>query len=247
MDSDELERLLHRAGDLAVRTLSETVSRLGGERDGQYDFDLQVDGPLVDMLLGAGLGVLSEEAGAVELDRPLVAVLDPVDGSTNAAHGLPWYATSICVVDDDGPLYALVVDHASGVRWEARRGHGATRNGEPLGAPPRRELSGAVIGVNGLPPASPGWAQFRALGASALDLCAVAGGLLDGYVDFDENAHGVWDYLGGLLVCREAGIEVVDAGGRDLVVLDHAARRTPVAAASESVRDALVVLRAGER
>ena len=50
------------------------------------------------------------------------------------------------------------------------------------------------------------------------------------YVDCSRDAHGPWDYLGGLLVCREAGAVVADAFDRELVVLDHAARRTPVAA-----------------
>jgi fructose-1,6-bisphosphatase/inositol monophosphatase family enzyme len=68
------------------------------------------------------------------------------------------------------------------------------------------------------------------MGASALDICAVASGTFDGFVDMSPDAHGVWDYLGAALVVREAGGAVVDAFGRDLTVLDHAARRTPVAA-----------------
>ena len=60
------------------------------------------------------------------------------------------------------------------------------------------------------------------------------------YPDATVDEHGVWDYLGGLLVCREAGVAVVDAAGRDLVVRDHAARRTPVAGASPAVLDALL-------
>ena len=87
-----------------------------------------------------------------------------------------------------------------------------------------------MVGLSGLPPGWLGWRQFRALGAVALDLCAVAEGRLDGYVDCSPSAHGPWDYLGGMLVCQEAGAVVDDAVGRDLVVLDHGARRTPVAA-----------------
>ena len=62
-----------------------------------------------------------------------------------------------------------------------------------------------MVGLSGYPPRRLGWKQFRALGAIALDLCAVAGGRLDAYVDCSPSAHGPWDYLGGLLVCREAG------------------------------------------
>ena len=54
-----------------------------------------------------------------------------------------------------------------------------------------------MIGLSGYPPRSLGWGQYRALGAAALDLCAVADGVLDGYVDCSRDAHGSWDYLGG--------------------------------------------------
>ncbi len=67
--------------------------------------------------------------------------------------------------------------------------------------------------------------------------------MLDGYLDCSWDAHGSWDYLGGMLVCHEAGASVVDADGRDLVVLDHAARRTPVAAATPALLDELVAAR----
>ena len=61
------------------------------------------------------------------------------------------------------------------------------------------------------------WKQFRALGSAALALCDVAAGHLDGYLDGHADQHAPWDYLGGMLVCQEAGALVVDAGGRDLV------------------------------
>ena len=67
--------------------------------------------------------------------------------------------------------------------------------------------------------------------------------MLDGYVDCSVDPHGPWDYLGGLLVCHEAGAVVVDAAGRDLVVLDHAARRTPLAAATPALLDEVVAAR----
>ena len=59
-----------------------------------------------------------------------------------------------------------------------------------------------------------------------------AGGRLDAFVDCSPNAHGSWDYLGGMLICEEAGAAVVDAWDRGLVTLEHTARRTPIAAAT---------------
>ena len=100
---------------------------------------------------------------------------------------------------------------------------------------PAARICGGDRRVSAVPPPDVGWAQFRAFGACALDLCRVADGVVDGFVDFGRDEHGVWDYLGGLLICREAGIDVVDAFDREMVHADHAARRTPVAAGDPGV------------
>jgi myo-inositol-1(or 4)-monophosphatase len=186
---------------------------------------------------------LSEESGLELVDEMPIVVIDPVDGSTNCSRGIPWYATSLCLVDGDGPAVALVVNQASGQRWSAIRGEGAWCDGRRLVPSGRTTLSEAIVGISAAAPPSPGWAQFRALGASALDLCLVADGVLDGFVDCGVDQHGPWDYLGGMLVCREAGAIVSDAAGRDLVVLEHTSRRTPVAGATGELHDALRAVR----
>ena len=162
----------------------------------------------------------------------MVVVIDPVDGSTNAARGIPWYATSLCAVDAEGPRVAVVVNQASGVRFEAVRGGGARKDGEPIRPSGCEALGQAIVGFSGYPPRYFGWSQYRSLGAAALDLCAVAEGVLDGYAAVGGSRLGSWDYLGGMLVCTEAGAVVAETAGRDLVTLDHAARRTPVAAST---------------
>lgn len=202
-------------------------------RPGQYKLDLAADQAALAVLHGAGLGSLSEESGRHHPERPLVAVVDPVDGSTNAHRGLPWYATSVCVLDGDGPLAAAVVNLATGTRFWAVRDGGAFDDTGPLTPSGATVLADSIIALSGLPDAHLGWGQMRALGACALDLCEVAAGRLDGFYDATRPAaHGAWDYLGGLLVCHEAGACVVDAGGAELVVVDHAARRSPIAAAT---------------
>ena len=170
-------------------------------------------------------------------------VVDPLDGSTNASRGIPWYACSLCVVDADGPRVALVANLASGRRYRAVRGGGATCDGVPLAPSGVDRVGEAMVGLSGYPPRYLGWRQYRALGAAALDLCAVAEGVLDGYVDCSWDAHGSWDYLAGALVCTEAGATVVDAEGRDLVVLDPGQRRTPVAGGTGTLAGELVDLR----
>jgi fructose-1,6-bisphosphatase/inositol monophosphatase family enzyme len=211
-----------------------------GTRPGQHHSDLAADAAAIAVLDAAGYGVLSEESGRHGADRAVTVVLDPLDGSTNAARGLSWWAVSLCAVDRDGPAVALVVDLRHGTRWTAVRGAGARRDGEAIRTSGCTDLGRAVVGLNGLPAAHGGWAQFRALGAAALDLCAVADGTLDGYLDCTTDEHGAWDYLGGMLVGQEAGATVVDAGGRALLVLDHDARRTPVAGATPALAEALL-------
>lgn len=208
---------------------------LSGVREGQYTIDVAADSVAVRMLDNAGLGVLSEESGAAASDRDILVVVDPIDGSTNADAGLPWFATSLCAVDADGPLVAVVVNQATGQVWHAIRGEGAYRDGQPISPSRVAVFSDAFVTVSGLPPRHLGWRQFRCYGAAALDLCAVADGTFDAFIDMSVDAHGVWDYLGGLLICAEAGAQVVDVHGRDLLTYTHDARRTPVATATESL------------
>jgi fructose-1,6-bisphosphatase/inositol monophosphatase family enzyme len=214
-----------------------------GTKPGQYRSDLAADAAALAVLEPAGVAVLSEESGSHWVDRAVTVVVDPLDGSTNASRGIPWYATSLCAVDDDGPLAALVVNLASGARFAAARGRGASAGERRLVPSGATELRRSIVGLSGLPPGWLGWKQFRALGAVALDLCAVAAGTLDGYIDCSPSAHGPWDYLGGLLVCTEAGAVVADAQGRDLVVLEHGARRTPVAAATPALLEEALAAR----
>ena len=218
----------------AVRAALDGLGDWGpaGPRPGQYRSDLVADQAALPILRDAGLGVLSEETGPHDTERKVIVALDPVDGSTNAARGIPWFATSLCVVDDRGARAALVVNQATGERFEAVRGGGATRNAGPLAPTACTRLADAVLGVTGYPPFDLGWRQMRSLGAAALDLCAVACGHLDAYIDCSNHAHSPWDYLGGMLVCEEAGASVAEASGRELVTLGWTDRRVPVAAAT---------------
>jgi len=228
---DALLELLHETA-VAVRAALDSTDDWGlaGARPGQYHSDLTADAAALAVLERAEVGVLSEESGAHHTDRDLVVVLDPLDGSTNASRGIPWFGVSLCAVDAEGARAALVVDLPHGRTFSAVRGAGARVDGLVLQPSGVTALGEALVGISGFPPRPLGWYQFRTLGAAALDLCAVAEGSLDAFVDCSPSAHGAWDYLGGALVCSEAGAPVGDALGRELTVLDPSARRTPVAA-----------------
>jgi myo-inositol-1(or 4)-monophosphatase len=236
--------LLHEVAD-AVATAMRSVTDWGlsGERDGQYALDVTADDAALAVLRRAGVGVLSEESGFDPGHTGDIVVIDPIDGSTNASRGIPWFATSLCLVDRDGPAAAVVVNQSTGVRYSAVRDEGAWCGERRLAHSGCVKLSEAVVVVSAVPPPDVGWAQFRAWGACALDLCAVADGVVDAYVDFGDEQHGVWDYLGGSLICREVGIDVVDAFDRPMAHLEHSARRTPVAAATPALTAALLATR----
>lgn len=242
-DDDVLEILDETAAAIRAALGNLEDWGLAGTRHGQYLSDLAADAAALEVLERAGVGVLSEESGRHRPDAAMTVVLDPLDGSTNASRGIPWFATSLCAVDVDGPRAALVINLATGERFQAVRGAGATRNGEPIAPSGATVLRESLVALSGYPERWLGWYQYRALGACALDLCAVAAGEVDAYLDCSWNAHGSWDYLGGLLVCREAGAAVVDVDDRGLVVLGHDDRRTPLAAATTQLLDEVLVAR----
>ncbi len=228
-----------------VEEVADALSELddwgpSGARPDQYRHDVVADRIMLEGLVGAGFRVLSEESG-ITGDGDVTVVVDPVDGSTNASRTLPWYAVSLCAVDAEGPVAADVANLATGDRFQAVRGMGAITEFGAAQPSRCRQLGEAMVAFSGLPPAHGGWGQFRVYGAAALDLCAVATGVFDGFVDVNR-AHGVWDYLGGLLICQEAGAAVAEGAGRDLVTLDHQARRGPVAAATPELLDQLLAM-----
>lgn len=233
MDDVGLLSVCHRVVD----AIEDSLSRLAdwsapGERRGQYGIDLVADRAALEVLSEAGLGVLSEESGLHRPDSALMAVLDPVDGSTNASRRIRYYAASICIVEDLVPRVALVANLASRERFIAIRDRGAWKGEERLAPSKCTELRSALVALSGYPRRHLGWAQFRAFGAAALELCAVADGSLDAFTVGGPAHLAPWDYLGGALICREAGAVVCDIDDRELVAIDPNARRAVAGAAT---------------
>jgi fructose-1,6-bisphosphatase/inositol monophosphatase family enzyme len=225
----------------AVRAALDGLEDWGptGDKPGQYRLDLAADGAALPVLHGAGLAVLSEESGATG-DGPsgLLAVIDPIDGSTNAHRGVPFFSTSVCVLDAHGPRVGVVVNQATGTRYAAVRGEGAQRDGDTIHPSSCDDLGRAIVGISGFPGRHPGWAQFRALGAASLECCAVAEGVLDAYLVVGRSTLHGWDYLGGLLICTESGAAARERDRCDLVVREASSRR-PVVAATAALADLL--------
>ena len=228
-----------RAQRDAVAPLTVADRRARTQRPGQYALDLIADRAVLEVLHTTPVRVVSEESGpSGPPDAPITVVVDPVDGSTNCARQIPYWGISLAAIDHDGLLCGLVANTTTGEQFTATRGAGAHADGRPLQPASTTRIDDAVLAVAGLPRAAR-WQQYRSLGSIALALCDVAAGRLDGYLDVLPDQHAPWDYLGGTLVCREAGAVVVDAADRELVVSDPAARRRVLAAATPALLDTL--------
>ncbi|MEU6698359.1 inositol monophosphatase family protein [Pseudonocardia sp. NPDC046786] len=161
-------------------------------------------------------------------------VVDPIDGTVNYLYGLPWYAISVAAVDGGATVAGAVAEPAAGRLWSAGRGLGATCDGRPLAVAATTEIGQALIGTGFayrserrarqarmVAAMLPEVRDVRRAGAAALDLCAVAAGWLDGYL---EHGCNWWDWAAGALIAREAGAvlhiavppgmsDLADAGG----------------------------------
>jgi myo-inositol-1(or 4)-monophosphatase len=176
-------------------------------------------------------GFLGEEGSDLTGTSGVRWVIDPIDGTVNYLYGLPQYAVSIGVEVEGVVEVGVVVNAATGDEFTAIRGRGATRNGRPISVRRPHPLDRAVVatGYNYVPEVRARQAvavaelvvrvaDIRRLGSCALDLCAIAAGWSDGYV---EEGCKPWDHAAGGLVAQEAGavVEVLTgASGRALVV-----------------------------
>lgn len=233
----EILQVLNNTADAVSKVLeANTDWSLSGIRHTQYSVDVRADNAALAVLHAAGCAVLSEESQITGQwgDDDILVVMDPLDGSTNASRGVPWFATALCALDKNGMRASLVVNQASGKdRYWATQGGGAFHNGNQMHPSSCSTLKEAVVGVSGLASFRPQWAQFRALGAAALDICLVAQGVLDGWVDF--HSHGVWDYLASILICQEAGVATSEHLDRELLVTQYDQKRTPIVAATPAL------------
>ena len=233
----DILQVLNNTADAVSQVLeANTDWSLSGIRHTQYSVDVRADNAALAVLHVAGCAVLSEESQITGQwgDDDILVVMDPLDGSTNASRGVPWFATALCALDKNGMRGSLVVNQASGKdRYWATQGGGAFHNGNQMRPSACSTLKEAVVGVSGLASFRPQWSQFRALGAAALDICLVAQGVLDGWVDF--NSHGVWDYLASILICQEAGVATSEYLDRELLVTQYDEKRTPIVAATPAL------------
>lgn len=167
--------------------------------------------------------IVAEEGGGTPGDG-LVWYVDPLDGTTNFAHGHPFFAVSIALCSGPEPLLGVVVAPALGTVHAGARGLGAERNGEPCEVA-RTALLADGLGATGFPydratDPDNNLREFAALklrsrgvrrcGSAALDLCLVADGT---YGFYWEQKLNPWDLAAGACIVAEAGGRVTDWSG----------------------------------
>src|SRR5262245_60431110 len=170
--------------------------------------------------------ILAEEfGGSPDIPRGACWVFDPIDGTSNYAHGLPIFCASLALEIDGVPELAAVYDPNRKELFTAERDAGAFLNGRPLHVSRASRLVDAML-VTGFPydvharvdeivglfAAFVGKARaVRRLGSAAIDLCWVAAGRMDGFWESDLKP---WDIAGGALIVAEAGGRVTGLEGQ---------------------------------
>ena len=210
-------RVMRDAGKLA-RQYFDRRGELTIELKGKQDL-VSVADKSVEELIRRELGplfpddaFLGEEGGGTGADR--VWVIDPIDGTMNFLRGLPYWCCVLAYVVNGRPEIALTMDPVHDELYVARRGRGATRDGAPIHVSTVTSPSSACVGLsfNFKQPAERYMAMMdrltadgfdhRRMGSSALSLCHVADGRLDGTVALMCSS---WDVIAGLLLVEEAG------------------------------------------
>lgn len=171
-------------------------------------------------------GILSEETPPARSQAPYRWVIDPLDGTVNYAHGIPFFSVSIALEKKEEIVLGVVYDPLRDELFSVIMGEGAYLNGRPLrvsnakrlhesllstGFAHRPELRDRNLSYLGafLPLAQ----SLRRLGSAALCLAYVAAGRLDGYWELSLKR---WDLAAGCLLVKEAGGQVSDLAGREL-------------------------------
>jgi myo-inositol-1(or 4)-monophosphatase len=221
-------RMVHRVGDgVARRSRRGLRVSFKGEIDLVTQFDRDAQEKIVSALIREypDHGILSEEGISVYPEESIRWIVDPLDGTTNFAHGLPIWAISVGLEVDDNVVLGVVYDPNRSETFTAVKNCGARLNGKKISVSKTRKLDRSLL-VTGFPydirrSKRNNLRQFgefavraravRRLGSAALDLCYTACGRFDGYWELKLSP---WDQAAGSLIVREAGGKITDFRGK---------------------------------
>ena len=223
-----------QATQIGAKTLGTSqpgTVRHKGDRDLVTDIDLAIQHDIVDFLARTtpDIELLAEESP----QQPNIAtaewlwVLDPIDGTSNFAHGLPLCAVSLALLHRGHPVVAVTHAPLLGRTYHAVKDNGVFLNGQPITASRTGSLNEAIVSLGDYAVGQdaavhnqqrlaltadlvPLVERIRMVGAATLDLAFVAEGALDACVMMSNKP---WDTAAGVLMAREAGALVTDADG----------------------------------
>ncbi len=168
--------------------------------------------------------ILAEESGLEDRDKTFKWIIDPLDGTTNFAHGFPWFCVSVALEVNKEICLGVVHNPISKETFSVLKQNGAFLNGMPIRVSKAKQIEKALL-ATGFPyniheQPEPVVSRFnkmlkvargiRRAGSAALDLCYVACGRFDGF--WEERLYP-WDTAAGLLLVKEAGGIVTDFKG----------------------------------
>jgi myo-inositol-1(or 4)-monophosphatase len=229
--ANEIENVALRAARAAGRIHLKRLSRINIVRksnsiDLVTEADRESEAAIVEVIHRAfpTHATLAEESGASAHQSDHQWIIDPLDGTTNFAHGFPQFCVSIAYQHRGRTQFGVVYDALKKELFTARLGHGARLNGKPIHVSTTDSLSASLI-ATGFPYDRRErrrfylcfWEAFmmrcqgvRRTGAAALDFAYVAAGRTDGFWEFGLKA---WDVAAGALIVEEAGGRVTNMDG----------------------------------
>lgn len=222
-----LESLARQAGEILRAGVNQHFQI---DRKGVIDLVTEMDHRSENFILGEiqkrypTHRIISEEVGVVEGDASHVWYVDPLDGTVNYAHGIPFYTVSIAYAEDGQVRLGAVYDPSRDELYTGEKGSGAQLNGQPIRVSAAQDLDQSLL-VTGFPYDIRTHPQknldhftrfslrsqgVRRLGSAALDLCYVAAGRLDGFWEIRIKSY---DIAAGGLIAAEAGALVTKVDG----------------------------------
>jgi len=218
-------------GEIAKKADRHKHISFKGEVDLVTQFDREAQRMILKSLKNnySDFGVLSEEDINEETDRPVKWIVDPLDGTTNFAHGLPIWAISIALEVQGDIVLGVVYDPNRDEMFSSSEKGGAYLNGRRIRVSTTGKLEHSLL-VTGFPydirkSKKNNLLEFstfavraravRRLGSAALDLCYTACGRFDGYWELKLSP---WDQAAGSLILREAGGRITDFVGQKFTI-----------------------------
>jgi len=228
----EIETWARQAGEILMSGLGQNIQI---DYKGEIDLVTEIDRRSETFLLNKirerfpDDRIVAEESGVIQGKNGNIWHIDPLDGTVNYAHGIPFFAVSLGYVQGGKVRMGVVYDPVQDECFTAERGKGAHLNGKPLQASTADELIHSLL-VTGFPydirerrdnnldhysNLSLQSQGVRRLGSAALDLCYVAAGRLEGFWEVQIQSY---DIAAGVLIVEEAGGTVTDVhGGPDFL------------------------------